>query len=133
VQGQHDEELWDELISNSLHSPELVGALLERIGRYTDPLGLIKRLPPGMDIPQLRDRLVQIVAAYRTQASLRHGCNAILRADCAALSGACMRSLLLLHCIATASSLASAKEPGETPVDASVSPGRWGDGEYHAT
>ena len=35
VQGQHDEELWDELISNSLDSPELVGALLERIGRYT--------------------------------------------------------------------------------------------------
>jgi hypothetical protein len=88
VQGQQDEELWDELISNSLGSPELVGALLERIGRYTDPLGLIRRLPPGMDIPHLRDRLVQIVAAYRTQASLRHGCNAILRADCAALSGA---------------------------------------------
>lgn len=106
MQGQHDEELWDELISNSLDSPELVGALLERIGRYTDPLGLIKRLPPGMDIPQLRDRLVQIVAAYRTQASLRLGCNAILRADCAALSGACVRpAAAVLRCGGVASAL----------------------------
>mmetsp|Transcript_19730 Transcript_19730/g.37590 ORF Transcript_19730/g.37590 Transcript_19730/m.37590 type:complete len:920 (-) Transcript_19730:193-2952(-) len=87
VQSQQDEELWEELISHSLGSPPMVAALLDRIGRYTDPLSLLTRLPPNMPIPRLRDRLVGIMADYRTQASLRHGCSAILHADCAALSG----------------------------------------------
>eukprot|EP00976_Prorocentrum_cordatum_P008522 170183-Prorocentrum_minimum.AAC.2 len=65
-----------------------VGALLEHIGLYIDPLNLLRRLPEGMQIPKLRDRLVRIVADYRAQTSLRDGCNNILRADCAALSGA---------------------------------------------
>jgi hypothetical protein len=72
----------------SLSSAVLVGALLEHIGLYIDPLNLLRRLPEGMRIPKLRDRLVRIVADYRTQTSLRDGCNNILRADCANLSGA---------------------------------------------
>jgi len=87
VQGQQDDDLWEELIKHSLSSPALVGALLEHIGLYIDPLNLLRRLPEGMQIPKLRDRLVRIVADYRAQTSLRDGCNNILRADCAALSG----------------------------------------------
>ncbi|RVX20136.1 Vacuolar protein sorting-associated protein 41-like [Vitis vinifera] len=30
----------------------------------------------------LRDRLVKIITDYRTETSLRHGCNDILKADC---------------------------------------------------
>ncbi|KAK3247688.1 Vacuolar protein sorting-associated protein 41 [Cymbomonas tetramitiformis] len=86
VQGQQDDDLWEELIVHSLEDPKLVGALLERIGLYIDPLVLLRRLSTGVEIPHLRNRLVRILADYRTQTSLRHGCNAILRADCASLA-----------------------------------------------
>ncbi|KAF8018026.1 hypothetical protein BT93_H3046 [Corymbia citriodora subsp. variegata] len=33
-------------------------------------------------IDRLRDRLVKIITDYRTETSLRHGCNDILKADC---------------------------------------------------
>jgi hypothetical protein len=35
-----------------------------------------------MAVPRLRDRLRAIIADFRTQTSLREGCNAVLRSDC---------------------------------------------------
>ena len=86
VKSQHDGDLWDLLISLSLSSPDLVAALLEQIGGYMDPLKLLRRIPEGMSIPQLRDRLIKIITDFRTQTSLIEGCNNILRSDKAALS-----------------------------------------------
>eukprot|EP00899_Mesostigma_viride_P008015 jgi/Mesvir1/17214/Mv07628-RA.1 len=86
VTGQQDDELWEELISRSLANPQLVGMLLEHIGAHVDPLQVLRQVPLGMPIPRLRDRLVRIVSDYRTAMSLRHGCNAILKSDCADLS-----------------------------------------------
>ncbi|GLC58944.1 hypothetical protein PLESTB_001420000 [Pleodorina starrii] len=82
VVGQRDEELWGRLIDWALGSPETTGALLDCIGGYVDPLLLVKRIPLGMRVERLRDRLRAIIADYRTQTSLREGCNAILRSDC---------------------------------------------------
>jgi len=45
----------------------------------------VKRIPKGTEIPRLRDRLRAIIADFRTQTSLREGCNVILRSDCAHL------------------------------------------------
>ena len=47
-----------------------------------DPLRLVQKIPAGLEIPRLRDRLVHIIADFRTQTSLREGCNAILHHDC---------------------------------------------------
>ena len=62
------------------------GALLDHIGGYVDPLRLVQRIPAGLQIPDLRDRLVHIIADFRTQTSLREGCNNILRHDCLVLA-----------------------------------------------
>lgn len=35
-----------------------------------DPLALVERIPPGMAIPRLRERLRAIVADYRSQVGL---------------------------------------------------------------
>ncbi len=35
-----------------------------------------------MAVPRLRDRLRAIISDFRTQTSLREGCNAVLRSDC---------------------------------------------------
>ncbi|KAJ7513739.1 hypothetical protein O6H91_23G012400 [Diphasiastrum complanatum] len=82
VVSQHDEDLWEELINQSSHNPEMVGALLEHTVGNIDPLHLVNQVPSGMKIPRLRDRLVKIITDYRTETSLRHGCNSILKTDC---------------------------------------------------
>ncbi len=53
-----------------------------------DPLRLVQQIPLGLQIPRLRDRLVHIIADFRTQTSLREGCNAILAHDCRHLAQA---------------------------------------------
>ncbi|OAY38116.1 vacuolar protein sorting-associated protein 41 homolog [Manihot esculenta] len=82
VTMQHDDELWDELIKQCLHKPEMVGVLLEHTVGNLDPLYIVNMVPNGMEIPRLRDCLVKIITDYRTETSLRHGCNDILKADC---------------------------------------------------
>ncbi|XP_075513089.1 LOW QUALITY PROTEIN: vacuolar protein sorting-associated protein 41 homolog [Primulina tabacum] len=82
VSMQNDDELWEELIKQCLNKPEMVGVLLEHTVGNLDPLYIVNRVPNGLEIPRLRDRLVKIITDYRTETSLRHGCNAILKADC---------------------------------------------------
>ncbi|XP_043700552.1 vacuolar protein sorting-associated protein 41 homolog [Telopea speciosissima] len=82
VAMQHDDELWEELIKQCLHKPEMVSMLLEHTVGHLDPLYIVKMVPNGLRIPRLRDRLVKIITDYRTETSLRHGCNDILKADC---------------------------------------------------
>ncbi|XP_044482383.1 vacuolar protein sorting-associated protein 41 homolog [Mangifera indica] len=81
VNMQHDDELWEELIKQCLHKPEMVGMLLEHTVGNLDPLYIVTMVPNGLEIPRLRDCLVKIVTDYRTETSLRHGCNDILKAD----------------------------------------------------
>ncbi|GAX72786.1 hypothetical protein CEUSTIGMA_g242.t1 [Chlamydomonas eustigma] len=82
VRCQRDEELWDYLITWALGSSETTGALMDHAGGYINPLTLIKRLPKGLTVPRLRDRLRTIIGDFRTQTSLHEGCNGILRSDC---------------------------------------------------
>lgn len=62
------------------------GQLLDSIGGHVNPLQLVQQIPAGMRIPALRDRLVRIIAEFRTQTSLSEGCNTILRHDCVVLA-----------------------------------------------
>ncbi|CAN0916548.1 Vacuolar protein sorting-associated protein 41 homolog, partial [Linum grandiflorum] len=82
VTMQHDDDLWEELIKQCLNKPEMVGVLLEHTVGNLDPLYIVNIVPNGLEIPRLRDRLVKIITDYRTETSLRHGCNDILKADC---------------------------------------------------
>lgn len=85
VSMQHDDELWEELIKQCLNKPEMVGVLLEHTVGNLDPLYIVNMVPNGLIIPRLRDRLVKIITDYRTETSLRNGCNDILKADWANL------------------------------------------------
>lgn len=86
VQMQRDDELWELLISLALESPVLTGELMDNIGGYVNPLRLLQRIPHGVAVEGLRDRLVHIIADFRTQTSLREGCNTILHTDCLLLA-----------------------------------------------
>ncbi|KAL1558191.1 Vacuolar protein sorting-associated protein 41 [Salvia divinorum] len=91
VSNQHDDELWEELIKQCMNKPEMVGILLEHTVGNLDPLYIVNRVPNGLEIPRLRDRLVKIITDYRTETSLRHGCNDILKADCVNLLIKCYK------------------------------------------
>ncbi|XP_019448807.1 PREDICTED: vacuolar protein sorting-associated protein 41 homolog [Lupinus angustifolius] len=56
--------------------------LLEHTVGNLDPLYIVNKVPNGLEIPRLRDRLVKIITDYRTETSLRQGCNDILKEDC---------------------------------------------------
>ncbi|KAL9272324.1 Vacuolar protein sorting-associated protein 41-like protein [Drosera capensis] len=82
VSLQNDDDLWEELIRQCLDKPEMVGMLLEHTVGNLDPLHIVNMVPDGLEIPRLRDRLVKIITDYRTETSLRQGCNDILKTDC---------------------------------------------------
>ena len=62
---------------------------MDHVGGYINPLTLIRRLPKGLAVPRLRDRLRRIIGDFRTQTSLHEGCNGILGADCMHLMHRC--------------------------------------------
>ena len=76
---------------------------MDHAGGAINPLSLIRRLPRGLQVPRLRDRIRAIVADFRTQSSLHEGCRAILDSDCIRLvarlyreARACARKVYVL-------------------------------------
>ena len=55
--------------------------LLEDIGAHVDPLRVVKRIPKGMVIQGLREKLIKIISDYHLQMSLKAGCEQILKTD----------------------------------------------------
>jgi len=80
-QAQEEEELWEVLISHCLSEPKLVAPLLQDIGAHVDPLRVVKRIPKGMVIEGLREKLIKIMSDYHLQLSLKEGCEQILKTD----------------------------------------------------
>ena len=82
---QNEEELWEDLIKYSADKPEFITGLLRHVGTHIDPTRVIKRIPEGLEIPQLRDSLVKIMHDFNLQISLHEGCDKILVKDCVGL------------------------------------------------
>jgi len=82
VKEQHDEELWDLLISLTFGDATLAGELLDHAGGAMDPRQLVYALPAGMEIEGLRDRLVCIIRDFQAALLLQKGCHAVLKTDC---------------------------------------------------
>ena len=119
VQEQNDDALWDSLISMSIKNPKFLSGFLEHIGAHIDPLKLIERIPNGVEVEGLRDRLVKIISDYNLQMSLREGCNVILKADCVSLAkrlnagqNAAMKVSTQSKCASCAAQVVPAKEQG---------------------
>lgn len=69
------------MISHCLSEPKLVAPLLQDIGAHVDPLKVVKRIPKGMVIDGLREKLIKIISDYHLQLSLKEGCEQILKSD----------------------------------------------------
>ena len=81
----NDEELWEDLITYSVDKPPFITGLLCSIGTHINPIGLISRIPEGLQIPGLRDSLIKILHDYNLESSLREGFKKILVSDSASL------------------------------------------------
>jgi len=84
-QQQGEDELWEDLITSCLAKPKLVAPLLQDIGAHVDPIKVVKRIPYGMKIDGLREKLIKIISDYHLQMSLREGCEHILKSDVVSL------------------------------------------------
>ncbi len=63
-----------------------MGDLLDQVGSHAvDPVRLLNRIPDGMHIRGLRDKLLAILADAAAQLRLREGCKAVLKEDKTAL------------------------------------------------
>ncbi|OZJ04120.1 hypothetical protein BZG36_02827 [Bifiguratus adelaidae] len=78
---QNDDDLWEDLLTYSMDKPSFIKALLENVGVDIDPIRLIKRIPQGLAIPDLKPALMKILYDYRLQLSLRQGTQKILVSD----------------------------------------------------
>lgn len=95
---QHNDiELWNSLIDWALKSSSTTGDLLDQVGGHVNPHTVITRIPKGMSIWNLRNRLCKIITDYRTQTSLQEGCSHILKADCVHLAEKLYHEIK--HCI----------------------------------
>lgn len=82
-QCSHDRRILKSVVSKL---NVFLGDLLDHVGGHVDPLRVITRIPKGMEIWDLRNRLCRIISDYRTQTSLQEGCSHILKADCVHLN-----------------------------------------------
>ncbi len=92
VKSRIDEpRLWALLLERALAAPgeragEYVGQLLTSAGQSVDPLMLIDRIPDGLEIPRMRDKLVTILRDYSFATRMHAGCVQVAERDSFALA-----------------------------------------------
>ncbi|ETV73657.1 hypothetical protein H257_11760 [Aphanomyces astaci] len=87
VQDNGD-ELWDYLVEISLTNRGYIEELLEYASDHQiDPIKIMRKIPDDMEITGLKAKVQQIIANYRIQLSLCHGCTKAFEADRVELLG----------------------------------------------
>lgn len=71
---------------------EFIRGLLQNVGTEIDPIRLIRRIPNGLEIPDLRPALMKILQDFNLQMSLREGCRRILVSDSVAMADQLQKS-----------------------------------------
>ncbi|KAF9386684.1 Vacuolar protein sorting-associated protein 41, partial [Podila verticillata] len=89
---QNDDDLWEDLLKYSMDKPHFIRGLLQNVGTEIDPIRLIRRIPNGLEIPDLRPALMKILQDFNLQMSLREGCRRILVSDSVAMADQLQRS-----------------------------------------
>lgn len=80
---QDDKGLWDDLLEYSMSRPKFISGLLAEVGTAINPIDLIKRIPPGLEIDGLKDGLIKILREYDLQHSISNGVAKVLYGEVA--------------------------------------------------
>ncbi|KAK0393556.1 hypothetical protein QR680_000272 [Steinernema hermaphroditum] len=82
---EDDIELWDYLIELALRTADHINQLLKTSGLCIDPLKIIEKIPPDMDIPGLRESLVLILSDNDATLNLQRGYQLVTQDDVCSL------------------------------------------------
>jgi hypothetical protein len=77
---QNDQDLYEDLIRESFHIPQLVALLLQHASAQVDPLRLLEGVK-DQPIGRFSDALLDIIHDYNLQLSLLEGCQRIFTND----------------------------------------------------
>ena len=80
---QEDKELWDDFLEYSMSRPRFISGLLAEVGMAIDPVTLIKRVPPGLEIEGLKDGLKKMLREYDLQNSISNGASQVFSSEVA--------------------------------------------------
>mmetsp|Transcript_26754 Transcript_26754/g.64857 ORF Transcript_26754/g.64857 Transcript_26754/m.64857 type:complete len:945 (-) Transcript_26754:128-2962(-) len=87
VENSKDDELWEVLIKHSLESKLFLSDLLGHVGdHYVDSLKLVRQIPEEKEIPDLKQKIMNIFIDKQLQISVQEGCAGLLESDCTALN-----------------------------------------------
>ena len=78
---QNDATLWDDLLDLSMSKPSFIRGLLQEVGTSIDPLKLVQRIPPGLEIEGLKEGLGGMLREFEVQESISNGVARVLRGE----------------------------------------------------
>ena len=81
---QNDKGLWEDLLGYSMNKPRFIRGLLEEVGTAIDPVTLVRRIPAGLEIEDLKQGLSRMIKEYEIQHSISSGVAQVLRGEVAA-------------------------------------------------
>ncbi|KAE9549796.1 hypothetical protein FO519_006990 [Halicephalobus sp. NKZ332] len=76
-----DPDLWQRLIELSMTKPEHVTKVLTVAGTFVDPLLVVEKIPPKMEVPNLQTSLHKVLRDSELQVSLIRDCQATSLTD----------------------------------------------------
>ncbi len=80
---QGDKDLWDDFLEYSMSRPKFISGLLAEVGMAVDPITLIKRIPPGLEIEGLKDGLKKLLREYDLHNSISSGASQVFSSEVA--------------------------------------------------
>uniref|UniRef100_A0A6A7FZH2 Vacuolar protein sorting-associated protein 41 homolog n=2 Tax=Hirondellea gigas TaxID=1518452 RepID=A0A6A7FZH2_9CRUS len=77
----NDPHLWDVLIDNTVHYAENIRPLLEEGGKYVGDVQILRRIPPGLEIPDLMKSISTIMENIKKKYALHNGSERLCKRD----------------------------------------------------
>ena len=102
IQQDKNNSLWPQVIKHSLNNPNFLIQLLDVIGdgydyEHLNILMLIEQIPNHLLIPNLKDKIINILRDQTLQLQVRIGCNNILKRDCLDLQSKLIKKVKKLY------------------------------------
>ncbi|CAM9127471.1 unnamed protein product, partial [Ectocarpus fasciculatus] len=87
---EHDDGshvLWDQIIGFSVNHRGFLLHLLDAIGNISsiNPLQLVSKIPTGLELPGLKQRIIKILKQYEFQVTMKEICNSFTEDDTTSL------------------------------------------------
>ncbi|KAA0191973.1 hypothetical protein HAZT_HAZT003301 [Hyalella azteca] len=77
----NDRHLWDTLIDHTISYSDNIRPLLEEAGKYVGEVEILRKIPPGLEVPGLMASISKIMEDTRKKLALHSGCERLCKRD----------------------------------------------------